>query len=191
MASTSDRQQQGSFPSPPQGRRVVWTGTFPAVEGGPLVLPGVVVDDLPDGWALVSWLDKDGWYSPDAVYEVKNLRVVSDAEFDDLVRAVRESPGWKGITHDIVDDSEPSPYVVGAPVMWLGPVLGDKDWDASNNAWRLAVFGSASGPPTRGLRGRIVEVSQSGALRVRWIDEDGEFEGRGFVDPGDVAVGSG
>ena len=160
------------------------------MEGAPFALPGVVTQDLPDGWTLVSWLDKDGWYSPDAVYEVKNLRVVSDAEFDDLVRAVRESPGWQGIAHDIVDDPEPSPYVVGAPVMWLGPVLGDKDWDPSNNSWRLAVFGSASGPP-RGHRGRIVEVSESGALRVRWIDDDGEFEGRGFVDPGDVAVGSG
>ncbi|MFE6648521.1 hypothetical protein ACFVJS_18270 [Nocardioides sp. NPDC057772] len=146
------------------------------------------MDDLPDGWALVSWLDKGGWYSPGAVYEVKSLRVVSDAEFDDLVRAVRESPGWQGITHDIVDGSEPSPYVVGAPVMWIGPVLGDNGWDPRIDTWRLAVFGSASGPPARGHRGRIVEVSQSGALRVRWIDEDGEFEGRVFIDPGDVAV---
>ncbi|MER7558048.1 hypothetical protein ABTZ46_13970 [Nocardioides sp. NPDC126508] len=189
MDSTSDRLRRESFPRPPHGRRMVWAGKRrPAVEGAPLALPGVVTEDLPDGWTLVSWLDKDGWYSPDAVYEVKSLRAVSDAEFDDLVRAVRDSPDWRGIVHNTDIDPEPSPYVVGASVMWIGPVLGDNGWNPRIDAWRLAVFGDASGPPARGHRGRIVEVSQSGAFRVRWIDKDGEFEGRVFIDPGAVAV---
>ncbi|MFJ9387302.1 hypothetical protein ACIRON_00675 [Nocardioides sp. NPDC101246] len=187
MDSTSDREHEKGSRNRPRGRRVVWVGRQPPVEGAPPALPGVVVDDLPDGWTFVSWLDKDGWYCPDAVYEVKNLQVVSEAEFDDAVRAVRGSPDWQGIVHDVVDGPEPSPYVVGASVMWIGPVLGDADWDPSLDVWRLAVFGSASGP-ARGHRGRIVEISQSGALRVRWIDRDGEFEARDFIDPGDVAV---
>lgn len=188
MDSTSDREHEKVSRNRPRGRRVVWVGRRPPVEGAPPAHPGVVVDDLPDGWTFVSWLDKDGWYCPDAVYEVKNLRVVSEAEFDDAVRAVRGRPDWQGIVHDVVDGPEPSPYVVGASVMWIGPVLGDNGWDPCIDAWRLAVFGNASGPPTRGHRGRIVEISQSGALRVRWIDKAGEFEGRVFIDPGDVAV---
>lgn len=146
------------------------------------MLPGVVVDDLPDGWTFVSWLDKDGWYSPDAVYEVKNLRVVSDAEFEDLVRTTRDSAGWNGIPHDDVGEPEPSPYSVGDVVQWVGPVLGDDDWDTFGDPWRLAALGSASGL-TRRHPGRIIEIKHNAALRVRWIDKDGEFEGRRFVNP--------
>jgi hypothetical protein len=187
MGSAPDHQPQESFPPPPSGRRVVWAAKRPTFEGVPWALPGVVVEDLPDGWTFVSWLDKDGWYSPDAVYEIKNLRVVSDAEFEDLVRAVRDSPGWQGLAREVVDDLEPWSSEVGDSVMWIGPVLGDADWDPYREVRRLAGFGSGSGP-ARGHRGRIVEISQSGALRVRWIDGDREFEGRVFIDPGDVAV---
>lgn len=183
MDSTSDCQPQEPFPRPPRGRRVVWAGNGrPAVEGAPFALPGVVTHDLPDGWTLVSWLDKDGWYSPDAVYEVKNLRMVSDAEFDDLVQAVRESPGWQGIAHNTDIDPEPSPYRVGDPVEWIGPMPGDADWDPHVDAWRRAALGSASGL-TRRHPGRIVEIKHNAALRVRWIDKDGEFEGQRFVNP--------
>jgi hypothetical protein len=53
---------------------------------------------------------------------MKNLRAVSDAEFDDLVRAVRDSPDWQGIVHNTDIDPEPSPYQVGDLVEWVGPV---------------------------------------------------------------------
>ena len=76
----------------PQGRRVVWSRTDrPAIEHGPAALPGVIVHELPDGWVLISWPYKTGWYAPDAVYETKSVRDVSDEEFDQLVREVRAS----------------------------------------------------------------------------------------------------
>lgn len=183
MDSTSDRLREEGFPRPPRGRRVVWVGRRrPAVEGAPFALPGVVTEDLPDGWTFVSWLDKDGWYSPDAVYEVKNLRAVSDAEFDDLVRAVRDSPDWQGIVHNTDIDPEPSPYQVGDLVEWVGPVPGDADWDPHADSWRRQALGSVSGL-TRRHPGRIVEIAHNAALRVQWIDKVGEYEGRDFIHP--------
>ena len=196
MGNTSDREHEKISSDPPRGRRVVWVGKRPPVEGGPLALPGVVVDDLPDGWTFVSWLDKDGWYCPDAVYEVKNLQVVSDAEFEDLVRTTRDSPGWNGIPHDDVGEPEPSPFHLGDLVQWVGPVPEDDDWDPYYGPWRQgqvvpwqqgqAAYNYASGL-TRHHPGRIVELrGLFGAPRVRWIDKDGEFDGRGSVNHSDL-----
>ena len=85
----------------PPGRRVAWARTDrPAIENGPAVLPGVIVHELPDEWVLVSWPNRSGWHAPDAVYEMKSLRDVSDEEFEQLVREVRAS-GWEGSPEDV------------------------------------------------------------------------------------------
>jgi hypothetical protein len=86
-------------PPPPPGRRIIWVADWLAVEGAPPELPGVIIDELPDGWALVSWVDADGWYSPEAVYETKNLHEVSDADFEDHVRRGRGT-NWAGVPRD-------------------------------------------------------------------------------------------
>ncbi|MER6973795.1 hypothetical protein ABT304_22230 [Nocardioides sp. NPDC000445] len=196
MGSTSDREHEKVSPHPPRGRRVVWAAKRPTFEGVPWALPGVVVEDLPDGWTFVSWLDKDGWYCPDAVYQVKDLRVVSDAEFEDLVRTVRDSPRWNGVPHDDVGESKPSPFRVGDLVQWVGPVPGDDDWDPYYGPWRQgqvvpwvqgqAAYDYASGL-TRNHPGRVVELrGLVRAPRVRWIDKDGEFEGRSGLSHSDL-----
>ena len=62
---------------------MVWSRTDrPAIEHGPAALPGVIVHELPDGWVLISWPYRTGWYAPDAVYETKSVRDVSDEESD-------------------------------------------------------------------------------------------------------------
>lgn len=84
----------------PEGRKVIWSRTnWPAVEGSPRALPGVIRHELPDGWALVAWVDKDGWVCPDAVYETKYLIEVPDGLFENLVNDLRASE-WPGLSLD-------------------------------------------------------------------------------------------
>ena len=64
------------------------------------MLPGVIVHELPDGWVLISWPYKSGWYAPDAVYETQSLRDVSGEEFDQLVCEVQASD-WAGAPDDV------------------------------------------------------------------------------------------
>lgn len=81
----------------PEGRRVIWSRTDrPAIETAPMALPGVIRDELPDGWALVAWLDKERWFSPDAVYETKYLAEVPDGVFENLASDLRSSD-WLGL----------------------------------------------------------------------------------------------
>lgn len=173
-------QSEASFPHPPDGRRVVWVGEWLPIEGAPSSLPGVVTADLPDGWAHVAWIDKDGWYSPDAVYEMKNLREVSEADFQDRVNRVLAS-AWDGLAHDT--PSQPMASLsIGDRVQLTSLIVGGTYWSPDDATWREAVFGGVRGL-TRHHPGTVVEVATDGAVRVRWVDKQGEFDSPGSVSP--------
>lgn len=165
----------------PAGRKVVWVGeAFPPVDDAPPRLPGVVVQELPDGWNFVSWVDRgeEGWHSPDAVYETKNLQDVTDDEFERRVQEVLDSD-WPGQPVEALDEVAPLPYSVGDRVRWVGPLPEDPDWDPRAVHWNRNALG---GGLTSAHPGTVVEVDHRGnSLRVRWVDKNDEFEGRETV----------
>lgn len=159
-ATGGDMEHPFSSASRPAGRPVVWIGTeWAPVEYGPMDLPGIVTSDLPDGWALVTWVDKDSWYSPDAVFETKFLKELSRDDFERRVTTLRESD-WEGLTKQPISEPKPA-NVVGETVRWVGTGRG----------------------LTPSHPGTIVEIDSFGRLRVRWVDRVGEFEDRQFVYP--------
>lgn len=161
----------------PHGRRVAWARIDrPAIEDGPAVLPGVIVHELPDDWVLISWPHKSGWYIPDAVYEMKSLRDVSDAEFEQLVREVRDSD-WEGLPEPA---SEPGPrrFAAGDFVQGSGPQPGDPGWDAEATTWIEKALG---GGVTPGHPGVVIEADNNSAVRVQWIGKVDSFSGEEFI----------
>jgi hypothetical protein len=87
--------------SQPRGSRVVWARRDrPAIDVEILRMPGIVVDRLPDGWALVAWPDREGWVIPDDAYELSSFREVTTEEFDRVVRELRRSD-WPGLPPEL------------------------------------------------------------------------------------------
>lgn len=164
-------------PVVPDGRRIVWDGARPAAEGVPLRLPGVVVRDLPEGQALIAWVDRQGFQCPDAVYDTKWLTPVTDEEFDRLVTELRGSD-WAGLPPRApFDEPEEQPLLrVGASIRWIGPLRGDVAWEIEAwRAWYPAALGGVLEPSHPGI---VTALDYRGDPIVKWTDKDGEFQGR-------------
>lgn len=156
---------------------MVWAGSRPPSEGVPRRLPGVVIEDLPDGWALVSWVDKAGWQCPDAVYETRWLQEVPAERFEALVNELRDSD-WAGLPPGPpFRPLEPVPdFQVGTWVRWVGPLEEDLAWEVPEWAgWARDALGGVLRPSHPGV---VSEVYEGGDLRIRWVDKVGELEGR-------------
>lgn len=164
----------------PAGVKTVWNGQRPPEEGVPLHLPGVVVRELPDGWALVAWADRDGWQCPDAVYELKWLDEISEDEFDMLVSELRASD-WGGLPPrtPFRKPTQPPEFRSGARVRWVGPLKGDLAWQTPE--WREWYPNALGGILTPSHPGIVSAVADNGDPLIRWVDKSGEVSGQASV----------
>lgn len=171
----------------PHGQKVMWIGRYPPLEGLPPQMPGVIVEWLPDGpsggMALVAWVDKAGWQVPDAVFEAKNLRPASEAEFGTRVRELRASD-WAGLPASApFREGERVDFLPGMRVRWAGPFPEDSVWQAQ--AFREWAEGALGGVLAHAHPGTVVSVNRDGEPMIHWAGH--ESAGRIAVPRGYLA----
>lgn len=159
------------------GDRVLWARSRPPFDDAPDPMPGTIEHVLPDDWVFVRWVDKRGEKTPEAVYEAKWLRVITEDEFASRRDVLRAST-WAGLPTEDPPEPMPRRFAAGDRVTWSGPQPGDAQWDSEATYWIEKALGGGVTPTHPGV---VLEAADNAAVRVRWVDKRGTFAGEDFI----------